>query len=337
MKYFQMAALSFAVVLLAASPAALKSGIDLTSFDLSCKPCDDFWRHVNGTFLDKNPIPARYPSWGVSAMVREGNKERLRVILESAAASGNARAGSNEKKIGDFYSACIDTAAIDAAGIKPIEEQLKRIAAIASIKELVATMIDLQAAGHSGSPVFVAGAGDLKNSKMVIANVAAAGLSLPDRDYYFKQDARSVETRNQFLKHVAKMSELLGGTPTASAAAAQAVLTLETAFAEAAMTNVERRDPNSRYHKMNLQALSALAPTFNWSGFFEALTVPVTADFNVSEPAAIERFEKQLKETPLADWKTWLRWRLINAAAANLAKPFAEENFHFAKTFFYSD
>ena len=332
MKYLKIAALTSAVLLSAAPPAPLKSGIDIAAFDPSCKPCDDFWRHVNGTFLDKNPIPARFPSWGVSAIVREGNKERLRVILESAAANRNAPASSNEQKIGDFFASCIDTAAIESAGLKPIEAQLKKIAAIATTKELVSAIIEFQGQGRSIAPMVIAGSPDLKNSKMVIANIFGVGLSLPDRDYYFKDDARSVEIRDEFKKHVGKMFELLGDSASTTTASAQAVLNFETALADATLTNVQRRDPNSRYHKMNMDGLAALSPSFDWQSFFKVQNVATNAEVNVTEPAYVQRLEKHLKNTPIADWKTWLRWRLLTLSAPNLSKKFADEDFYFSKT-----
>ena len=162
----------------------------------------------------------------------------------------------------------MDTAAIDARGIKPIQADLAKVGALKTSKEVSAYLSSLPREG-SGGMVAVIAMPDLKNTKDMIANVAAGGISLPDRDYYFKDDARSKQTREEFVKHVARMLELLGDKPEAATAAAQKVLSFETALAESMMTNVQRRDPYSRYHKMDFAALQALTPDFDWKPVFD--------------------------------------------------------------------
>ena len=320
----------FSFTLFAAETA--KSGIEPSGFDTTCKPCDDFWRFVNGTFLDKNPIPARYPNWGVMSMVNEANKERSRTILEAARSNTKAAAGSDTRKMGDLYGSCMDEAAINARGIQPLKPELDRVAAVKSVKDLVALLVALQRTLPFQGPIGIVGAPDAKNSKVVVAYVGNGGLSLPDRDYYMKDDDRSVEIRKQFVQHVTKMFELMGESPSAASDAAKTILKLETSFADASMTNVMRRDPYARYNKMDLEGLSKLAPMFDWKSLLTSLKISEKETLIVSEPKFISLFEKQLNEFPLEGWKTWLRWRLLSNGASELSKPFADEDFHFNKT-----
>ena len=308
-----------------------KSGIDVSGIDLTCKPCADFWRYANGTFLDKNPIPARYPLWGTMSIVREGNKERMRTILEAAALAKNV-AGSDQRRLGDLYGSCMNTAAIDARGLQPLKPELDRVAAIQSVKELGVLFIDLERTNPALGAVSIFGLPDAKNSNQVVVYVGNGGISLPDRDYYFKDDPRSVQIRQEFVKHVGKMFQLMGESQQVAESAAKTVMAMETAFAEVSMTNVMRRDPYARYNKMDLAGLTKIAPSFDWKTLLTSLKISESETLIVAEPKFMERFEKQLKDLPLADWKTWLRWRLLTSSATELSKSFADEDFRFDKT-----
>ena len=308
-----------------------KSGIDVSGIDLTCKPCADFWRYANGTFLDKNPIPARYPLWGTMSIVREGNKERMRTILEAATSAKNV-AGSDQRRLGDLYGSCMNTAAIDARGLQPLKPELDRVAAIQSVKELGVLFIDLERTNPALGAVSIFGLPDAKNSNQVVVYVGNGGISLPDRDYYFKDDPRSVQIRQEFVKHVGKMFQLMGEPQQVAESAAKTVMAMETAFAEVSMTNVMRRDPYARYNKMDLAGLTKIAPSFDWKTLLTSLKISESETLIVAEPKFMERFEKQLKDLPLADWKTWLRWRLLTRSATELSKSFADEDFRFDKT-----
>ena len=308
-----------------------KSGIDVSGIDLTCKPCADFWRYANGTFLDKNPIPARYPLWGTMSIVREGNKERMRTILEAATSAKNV-AGSDQRRLGDLYGSCMNTAAIDARGLQPLKPELDRVAAIQSVKELGVLFIDLERTNPALGAVSIFGLPDAKNSNQVVVYVGNGGISLPDRDYYFKDDPRSVQIRQEFVKHVGKMFQLMGEPQQVAESAAKTVMAMETAFAEVSMTNVMRRDPYARYNKMDLAGLTKIAPSFDWKTLLTSLKISESETLIVAEPKFMERFEKQLKDLPLADWKTWLRWRLLTSSATELSKSFADEDFRFDKT-----
>jgi len=331
MKFIRTVMMSAMMASVLSAQSAGSSGIDRSSLDTTCKPCNDFWRYANGGWIDKNPIPARYARWGTMSVVNEGNRERLRTILESAAGNTAAAAGSNERKIGEFYASCMDLETIEKLGAQPLKEELNKIASIADVKQLSAALTEFQKRG--GAAAFaVIGMQDLKNSKEVIANVAGTGISLPDRDYYFKTDERSKAIRDEYVKHVAKMLELLGDEPEEAASSAKMILAFETRLADAMMTNVQRRDPYARYHKMDLAGLTELTPAQDWKAVFGALAIAEGTPVNVLEPEYMKRLQQQMTTTPLADWKTWLRWRLVSTAASTLSKAFADEDFRFSST-----
>lgn len=321
-------------LLLAATAAAqqpLKSGVDTDALDRSCKPCEDFWRFANGGWVDKNPIPARYSNWGTFTVLQEANRERLRVILEQASANRAKPASADQKRIGDFFASCADTAAIDAAGTKPIEPVLARIKVLKSPAEVQALLVELQRDNPIG-PFGIFGSPDLKNSKEVIASVGAGGLSLPDRDYYLKDDARTKKIREELLKHIAATFTLLGDNAQQADAAAKTVFDFETVLANATMTNVQRRDPYARYHKMDLDGLSALAPAVDWKALFKQFGIAPTTPVNVSEPEFIKTVQAQLASAPIDTWKAWIRWRVASSASPYLSKPFRDESFRFQTT-----
>lgn len=314
-----------------------RSGIDAAALDTQCKPCDDFWKYVNGVWVEKNPIPARYSTWGTMAVMADANRERLHAILESAAAS-KANAGSTERKVGDFYASCMDTAAIDAAGINPIKPDLDRIARIKTNSDVAPAIVALQGngmqigvrgGGGGIGPFGVVAIQDAKNSTATIANIGAGGLSLPERDYYLKTDDKSKKIRAEFVQHAAKLLTLAGDASDAAEAEAQSILKFETTLAEATMNNVQRRDPDARYHKMTWAGVAELAPSIDWKLLAKTLDLPAADPVNVSEPEFLKRVDSQLQSAPVETWKTWLRWRILRSSAANLAKPFADEDFRF--------
>ncbi len=298
-------------------------------FDTSCKPCDDFWRYATGAWLDKNPVPADRARWGKFDELSEANLERLKTILDIAAADKTAT--GDRRRVGDFYSSCMDTAGIDAAGAKPVQPLLSRIAGIKTRQDLVATLVSLELEDGL-APTRLTNVSDPENADQVIAGIAVGGLSLPDRDYYFRDDARSKMIRDEFVEHVQRLLQLLGDPSEKAAAAAQTVMDFETALAKVTLTNVARRDPYNRVHKMDFASMEALAPAYDWKGAFQLLKVPTTVAVNVSEPEFLKEFNRQLQNAPVETWKTWLRWRVIDDRADYLAKPFYDEWFHFERT-----
>src|SRR6266496_1635648 len=267
----------FLVALLLAAAAAFSQNssssqpvLDVSAMDKTVDPCVDFYTYSCGGWMTKNPIPPDQSSWGTYGKLQDENLAQLRAILEDAA-KANAARGSVDRKIGDYYASCMDEPAIEKLGTKPLAPELERIARLQSKKDMAQYMSTTQfpPAIYGGGMLFAFRSDqDFKDSTQVIAEADQGGLGLPDRDYYFKDDPKSVELRKAYVAHVAKMFELLGEKPADAAAQAATVMRIETALAKTQMTRVERRDPQKLYHKMTMAELEKLAPEFQWSAYF---------------------------------------------------------------------
>ncbi len=212
--------------------------------------------------------------------------------------------------------------------MKPLVPELARIDKIKDLKEVQAQIAYLHR--HGISALFGYGSlPDLKNSSMVLAAAGQGGLSLPNRDYYTKTDEKSVKLRDDFVKHVANMFQLVGETADQAAKDAQTVLALQTRLAQNSRTPIELRDPTTQYHMMNATQLKELTPNFSWDDYRRNTGAPTTGDINVAHPEFFQAMSKMLPEVPIADWKTYLRWHLITAAAPSLSSKFELENFNF--------
>ena len=308
-----------------ASPAAASmSGLNLNGLNRAIDPCTDFYQFACGGWIANNPIPGDQARWGTFDALQERNNDVLRKVLESAASGGDP----GSRKIGDYYASCMDEAAIERKGAAPLDTDFQRIAALASAADLPALVASLHTIGVNVFFTFGAEA-DFKDARTVIAQLDQGGLGLPDRDYYFRADARSADIRGQYTDHVAKLSSLLGGGgPSASAS----VMRLETSLAKAALDNVTRRDPAKVYHKMTPAELQTLTPTFDWATYFRATGAPSIEAINVAEPEFFKAFSEALRTTPLDDIKTYLRWQVVHANALLLSSPFVNENFTFYST-----
>jgi putative endopeptidase len=302
-------------------------GFSLRNLDKSCRPCDDFYEFAMGGWMKTNPIPAEYPSWGTFAQLRDNNLTAMRTILE-AAAKAKAPAGSNEQKIGDFYTSCMDTTAIETAGLKPIADELAAIDAIHDRPSLDAAIARLQREGTGA--VFRFGAGqDFKDSSRVIAQAGQGGLGMPDRDYYFREDDKSKQLRADYEQHVTKMFALAGDAPDKAASEAKTVMSIETALAKASRSRVELRDPEKNYHLMPLSEIKTLTPDWSWENYLHAIGAPAVEQIDVRQPDFFKEMNEELSSVTLPEWKTYLRWHLIHASAPGLPEKFVEENFDF--------
>jgi len=321
--------LLLAFSLCSASPAgsSAENGFDLRNLDKSVAACTDFYQYADGGWMAKHPIPAAYPNWGTFNQLQERNRDILHQILEDAK-DAKAPQGSNDQKIGDFYGSCMDEKGIEDAGMTPLQPEIERIEKIDSLKDLESEVAGLQ--GHGVRALFDVGSTqDFKNSSQVIGDLDQGGLGLPDRDYYTREDEKSKQVRAEYAKHVARMFELMGDDTTQSAAEAKTVMGIETQLAKASLTRVQRRDPQAIYHPMSPAAIKTLAPDFSWDDYFATNALLGKGDLNVDAPDFFKAMGGLLKSVPISDWKTYLRWHLINAAAPALSSKFVDEDFHF--------
>jgi predicted metalloendopeptidase len=326
--WLALVVLSLASLAMTAAPLAPDHGANTANLDTTCAPCKDFNQFANGGWMAKNPVPAAYPSWGVSNEVNERNRDILHQILEDAAKSTMAVRGSSEQKIGDYYGSCMDTANIDSEGLKPLQTEFDRIQQVADITSLEAVIVHLQQIGV-GALFEVDSTPDFKNSNEVTGEVDQGGLGLPDRDYYTRDDPKSKDQRTEYQKHVTKMFELMGDPDSTAATEAQTVMDLETQLAKVSQTRVERRDPQNVYHRMPQSGLKTLAPSFPWEDYFTAVGLAGKGDVNVTAPDFFKGMAQTISSQPISNWKTYLRWHLVNAAAPALSTPFVDEDFHF--------
>jgi len=310
-----------------ASRASGPPQFDLLAVDKTADPCVNFYQYACGNWLKANPIPADQAMWGRFNELADRNRDILHEILEQAAKGGAGRDATTQK-IGDYFAACMDEKAIDAKGMAALEPELARIRNLKDKSQLADVVARLQALGVGALFNFSSGQ-DFKNSNDVIAQFDQGGLGLPDRDYYLKDDPKSVEIRQKYVAHVARMMELAGAKPDQAKADADAVMKFETALAKGSLDLVSRRDPEKVYHKMTRQELAALSPAFRWNEYFSASGAPQFESINVSHPEFVKAINSAVEGTSLNDWKTYLTWHLIHSSAAMLPTPFTQESFNF--------
>ena len=322
-----LAFVSFLSIASAQQPAATNytPALDVTAMDRTIDPCVDFFAYSCGGWIKKNPIPPDQSSWDTYSKMQDENLVQLRSILEAASAA-DANRKPVDQKIGDYYASCTDEKAIDAKGVDPLKPSLEQIAKISSKAQIA----DVAAAMISDGVLFrFESTQDPHAADQVIANADQGGLGLPDRDYYLKDDAKSVELRKGYLAHVQKMFELLGDKPETAAAEAQTVMNIETGLAKGSMTRVERRDPKALDHKMTSAEFEKIAPAFQWQVYFAKVGMLSLASLNVSSPGFFKTMSETLEKESVADWKTYLRWHLVHSDASHLSAPFLNENFAF--------
>jgi putative endopeptidase len=300
---------------------------DPTALDRSVQPCDDFYQYTCGPWIAKNPVPADRSRWGRLSELSERNQYDLRDLLD-AVSKPDPKRSAIDQKIGDYYASCMDEAAIETKGLTPLKPELDRIAALKTKRDVAAALARMHAEGISA--LFRFGAQpDFKKASVDMAAVDQGGLSLPDRDYYLKDEARFADVRKQFPLHVQKMFELMGEPQEAASRDAQTVLAIETGLAQASLDRVKRRDPANLDHRMTRKELAALAPGFDWAAYFQTAGTPEFADLNVSWPDFFKGMNQLLDARSLDDWKVYLRWQTIRAAAPFLPAAFVNENFNF--------
>jgi endothelin-converting enzyme/putative endopeptidase len=295
--------------------------------DKNVDPCNDFYAYACSKWLGQNPIPSDRSAWGRFNELAQRGEYVVRDILEKASADRPGRS-ANEQKIGDYYASCMDESAIEKAGSKPLERDFQNIAAIKSKGDLPGEIVRLHREGTNVLFGFDSES-DFKEASQIIAQVDQGGLGMPDRDYYFKNDPKSIELRKKYVEHVAKMFALLGDEESKAAAEAKVVMEIETGLAKGALDQTSRRDPQKIYHKLTNRELVSLSPAFNWNAYFEGVGAPHFDSLNVVEPDFIKNMQEVISAHSLEEWKTYLRWHTVHANAALLPVAFVNENFDF--------
>ncbi|HEV7701427.1 MAG TPA: M13 family metallopeptidase [Pyrinomonadaceae bacterium] len=316
-----------AVVMSIFTSALAQSGYDTSRMDRSADACDDFFQFANGNWVKNTEIPASQSRWGSFNILAESNRDVLHTILENAVKTKAAK-GSTVQLIGDYYASCIDEAAIEKAGTKPLDPYLKQIVKIKTAKDVVRQLALLHKEGVPS--VFRLGGGaDAKNSNMVIVNAGQGGLSLPNKDYYTKLDARSVEIRVKFLEHMTNMFKLLGDNPDTAARNAQTVMDVQTRLANASKAPVELRDPDKNYNKIPLADAQKIIPNLPLASYMKERGMPPAKEINFGQPDFFAEVNKMLADVPVDAWRTYFRWMVLSSAANALPKAFVDETFNF--------
>jgi len=302
-------------------------GLDVKAMDRNADPCEDFYRYSCGGWMASNPIPPDQSRWSVYGKLYVDNQRFLWGILDELA---KKREGRNpaQQKIGDFFGACMDEAAVEKLGTAPIRDDLDWIASIGS-KERLARVLARLHLGVGAGLFALRSNQDFADSTQVIAFADAGGLGLPDRDYYTRDDTRSKDLRGKYVAHIARMLELVGDAPGEAPGEAAAIMEIETALAKASLTRVERRDPYKLFHKMDRAALVALAPSFGWDRYLQDMGLVGVNVFNVTQPGFYRELERQLSTRKPAELRAYLRWHLARSAAPYLTSAFVNENFAF--------
>ena len=306
------------------SPAPLNSGIDITAMDKNVRPQDDLFRHVNGTWLANTPFPAEYASAGIGIMLFEKSQEDVHAILLEAAAAGET-AAPGVRRLGDMYASFMDEKQVDERGIAPLAPLFAEIAAIDGPQALARFFGRAQGLGIDvplGTYVFP----DARNSTHNVAYFSQAGLGMPNRDYFLKEENTYVEFRRKYVDYLAKLLTLAGEQGGAERAAK--ILELEISIARDQWTPVQNRDPIATYNRHGLESAAQLAPAFDWRGFHAASGLP-PGDFIVRQPSYATALGGHLGSAELAVWKDYLKVRAIGAYARLLPAAFVEASFDF--------
>ncbi len=306
-------------------------GINIANIDPSVNPCDDFFHYASGNWLKKNPIPAAETRWGSFNELADHNNATLHTILNEAARQAlTAPKGSNTQKVGDFYAAAMDTMAIEAAGLKYLQPHLARIGAVTDLTGMQRLLADPKV--PTGNVWFGSGVGqDRKISTQYAVQVRQGGLSLPDRDYYLKDDARSKAIRTAYQNYQVSIFKLLGDTEEQAQAEAAANTRIETRLAQASTSRVNLRDPYANYHKLTVAQATTDYPNLNLPLQLQEQGLSAAKEVIVGQPAFLKEVNTMLAEVPIADQKSYLRWHLVSGLTPALPKAFGDEAFRFTQ------
>lgn len=305
-----------------------KPALDVSHMDLSVRPGDDFFSYSNGNWVKNTVIPDDKSRYGSFDILQEDNNIILKEIFEKAASIKNTAQGSSWQKVGDFFSAGMDTVAIELKGIDPIRKDLERVNSIENSNELQNEIAQLHTIRVS--PLFnIYARQDRKNTTEIVINLIQGGLGLPDRDYYLSEDQRSKEIRSEYEKHLKKLFNLLGFAEEEAKNKASVVMGIETRLAKSSYTRLERRDPNRTYNKVSLQEMQLICPSIDWSNYFNLIGIEVPSSFVIDNPTFFGEISAMLSDTPIEDWKTYLNWNITNRFSPYLSSDFVDHQFNF--------
>ena len=321
---------SLANLFLFNADAQKRKFIDPANFDLAVKPGDNFYLYANGSWLKKTPIPPSKTRWGSFNILAEESSQALKNLLEDA----SKKPGNNSlmKRVGDYFSSAMDSVAIEKLGFQPIKQYLDAIAQLGTKEQLMEHINYLRS--HSiTSPLYRIGVGqDARNVTKYIINIGQGGTSLPDRDYYLKNDPRSQNVRKEYLNYITRLFALCGIDTITARSNAETILQLETRIANAQMSRVEMRDPVKLYNKFSVEGLTAKTPGLNWQNILNQLGYKSKQDsVIVSNPKFMVFADSLLNSTPVNDWKVYLQWDVLRDAATYLSSDFVNANFAYNK------
>ncbi len=302
--------------------------IDRQNMNLAMKPGDDFYQYANGEWLKKNPVPASKTSWGSFNILREKSLDAMKTLLEDATKMGNK--GRLYQMMGDFYASGMDSTAIDKKGFDPIKADLTRVEQVKNKADVLNEIAYQRTQGNSMLfPLFVAQ--DDKNVSKYIVQFVQGGTTLPDRDYYLKNDPRNQKIRDAYRDHLTKLFGLIGEEPSRASKNADLILQLETTLAKAQMPRVELRDPIKTYNKLTVADFTKQTPGINWSELMPKMGIQKQDTVLVQNVSFYRSMDSLLTATPVEEMKTYIRWNLLKGAAPYLSDPFVKQSFAFNK------
>ncbi|GAB2474427.1 peptidase M13 [Hymenobacter qilianensis] len=312
----------------AEEPMVKGVGLDVANIDKTVDPCQDFNQFASGNWMKNNPVPAAESSWGSFNELFDKNNAVMRQILDEAAANTSATKGSNAQKVGDYYFTAMDSMAIEKAGMTPLKPELDRLAAVKDLKGLQ-TLLARHQMLRTGA-FFGAYVGqDDKISTQYAVNLYQGGLSLPDRDYYLKDDARSKAIRTAYQTYLTNTFKLAGDSEAAAAKNAATVMRIETRLAKASKARVDLRDPYANYNKMTVAEANKQFPNLGLPTLLANNKLGAAKEVIVGQPAFFKEASSLMKDTPLADLKTYMRWHFVTSMTSALPKSFVDESFRF--------
>jgi putative endopeptidase len=302
--------------------------IDKSNMDLTVAPGEDFYRYVNGNWLRKNPIPPGHNVWGTFAVLRQQNAKVLRGIMEATLLDRTAAPGSAAQLLRDFYTAAMDTAAIERAGQTPLDPYFRMIDSIRTLGDLAAVVGELHRSAAPQAMFLFYRDVDADDPRTPLAALKQGGFALPGRSYYLDQTTEAIALRDMYRQHVQRMFRLLGQSD-AAAANADIVLRLETMFAKSSLTPEQEREPKLTFHRMKLADLRQRFPRFAWDRYFAALALPAAVDINVVTPEFFAAQSAMIARVPLEKWRVYLTWNTLTTNAPLLSRKFVDEHFDF--------